>query len=239
MFLLNAKAQIKPSNLDLPEALFSMNGKYSLIWNYDTLNDCKVAAWSLYLNGTGEELAIIIPKNDTAFFVSYRIERNYYPYFTTLEGCELKCRIVNQMPMEQFFQQYELTNKPLELSRKLKLDVDTAKIKNVRPPFKDSLDETRFYYTFFLDTHMIFSDSLISNVDSSVSFLINGTDPMETIRLYYSPLTNYYWFQSAVYHEEIDFRQEFLYQDTIIFTDLNQNIQSKKKFGNIQIQPMY
>lgn len=239
LFLHNNAQTFNKNETLLPEALFSNDGKYALIQNYDTLNECKVAAWSLYLNETGEELSIIIPKNDTAFFVSYFIERNYYPYFQTSEGCILNCRIVNLIPIASFLAQYDLTVKPLELAYKINVDIDTFKVKNVSPPFTDTLIETKFCFSYFLDTHLLMLDTIQTNLDSTMQIVKEGADRMERLRLYYSPKTNNYWFQSAVYNENFSFKQVNMYQDTIILTNLTKEVSNDKKFGKLIFSPLY
>lgn len=219
----------------LPEALFSTDGRYSLIHTYDSLNMVSVDAWSLYLNHSNEELSIIIPENDSVFFVSYTIDRNYFPYYVTESGDTLACKIVNMMSKNEFLEQYNLKIEPLELARKIKYQVDTFHFKKVEPPYTDSIDHYRFVYTFLIDTHLLLRDTVVTNLDSTVYVVARHPNPFEISRLFYDPGSNYYWISSAIYSENLGFKETLVMTDTVIVAEHRTGIAHRTRFGRVPL----
>lgn len=219
----------------LPEALFSTDGRYSLIHTYDSLNLVPIDAWSLYLNHTNEELSIIIPENDSVFFVSYTIDRNYFPYYATEKGDTLACKIVNMMAKNDFLDQYGLRIEPLELARKIKYRLDTFQFKKVEPPYSDSINHYQFVYTFLIDTHILLRDTIITNLDSTVYVVSKHPNPFEQARLFYDPGTNFYWINSAVYSENLGFKETLVMTDTVIMAEHKVGIAHRMRFGRLPL----
>lgn len=235
IFLLSLGFSSKAS-LQLPEALFSTDGKYSLIYSYDSLNMVPVDAWSLYLNTTNEELAIIIPRNDSVYFVSYIIDRVYFPYYVTEQGDTLKCKVVNMMPLKRFLEQYQFTVTPLELARKIKFQIDTFKYKTVQAPYPDSIDQYRFTFSFYIDTFLLHRDTITTNLDSTVYVAMEYPNPFEQSRLYYDPRTNFYWLRSSIYSESLGFKEERIMTDTVIVSDYKAGLTQKSSFGRLPFE---
>lgn len=227
-------AQTKAAEpLALPEALFSNDGKYSLVYTYDSLNHYRVDAWTLYLNATNEELSIIIPKDDSVYFVSYVIDRNYFPYFVTDSGDTLSCKVVNILDKESFVSQYQLYVRPLELARKIRYQIDTTWYSVVQLPYTDSILEYKFLVNFMIDTHHLMLDSVMTNLDSTVYVVKEYEDPFEQLKFYYSPGTNYYWMRSAIYSEKLRFKEQQYYTDTVIVSEFHRGISHQIKFGKL------
>lgn len=237
-FIITACFQISAKAVPLtyfPEALFSSDGKYALIYSFDSLNQSKVDAWTLYLNETNEELSIIIPKGDSVYFVSYVLDRNYFPFFITESGDTLGCKVVNMMDQKTFIDHYQLSVRPLELARKVKYEIDTSWYSVVQPPYTDSIIEYKFLFTFFVDTHRIMIDSVTTNLDSTVYVVDKYEEPFEQMKFYYSPATNYYWMRSAIYAEKLRFKEQQYYTDTVILSEFNREIAHSIHFGKINI----
>lgn len=235
-FICPAKANVLlPQVRSLPEALFSTDGKYTLVQTQDSIENQALPVWTLYLNISNNILSEIIPIGDTVYFVSNEVKGNYYPSLKTEFGILKAYRVVNRMSKIEFIKQYQLNIKPLAYEQKLETKIDTSVVKIVQAPFTDTIQQNKYLVNYFFNASLLMTDTAQSNLDSSVCVVRNEAEKGDNTRLYFDPQSKYYWIQSSIYSEQITFTQKKINKDTVILSNLQKQLQQRRKFGRLLV----
>lgn len=235
-FIYPAKANVLlPQVRSLPEALFSADGKYTLIQTQDSIENQALPVWTLYLNVSNNVLSEIIPIGDTMYFISKEVKGNHYPSLKTEFGTLQAYRVVNSMSKSEFLNQYQLNIQPLAYEQNLETKIDTAVVKVVQAPFADTIQQHQYQVNYLLNASLLMTDSAQSNLDSSVFVVKDEAEKEKNTRLYFDPQSQFYWIQSSIYSEQITFTQKKINKDTVIFSDLQKQLKQSRKFGRLFI----